>query len=46
MDKKVVLKVIERAARTKVEEYGWPPRCTGFLHQPVRPKRIAKEVKK
>ncbi|CDE46400.1 unknown [Clostridium sp. CAG:411] len=42
MSKKLVLKVIEKIARTRIEEYGWPPRCSGFLHQPVRPKRNKK----
>lgn len=46
MSKKLVLKAIERVARTKVEEYGWPPRCSGIFHQPVRPKKFGKVATK
>ena len=43
--KKEVLKLVERVARVKVEEnsFRWPPFCTGFLHQPKRPKVVKKK---
>ena len=38
---KKAVKVVERIARNEVEKVrrGWPPICSGILHQPKRPKR-------
>lgn len=38
---KKALKVVERIARNEVEKVrcGWPPVCSGILHQPKRPKQ-------
>lgn len=30
---------------TDTELYGWPPQCTSFLYQPVRPQRWNKDKK-
>lgn len=38
---KHVLKVIKKITEGEVERNGrrWPPYCSGFLHQPIRPKQ-------
>lgn len=45
---KKTLQLLEKVTRVQVErEFNTKyPICRGFLHQPVRPKRIAKEVRK
>lgn len=39
--RKTALKVVERIVRNEVkrDEWGDPPICSGFFHQPKRPKR-------
>lgn len=34
-------RTIEKIARREVEKnsFGWPPECTGIIHQPKRPVR-------
>ena len=39
--RKTALKVVERIVRNEVkrDEWGDPPICSGFFHQPGRPKK-------
>ena len=36
--KKVVQHMVD------AELYGWPPQCTAFLYQPVRPQKAVKKL--
>ena len=42
--KKKTLGVVEKVVRhgVMINMYGWPPKCSGWLHQPKRPKQINK----
>lgn len=37
---KVIKRVITHMIDTEL--YGWPPQCSAFLYQPVRPKKAGK----
>ena len=40
----VLKKVVNHMVDTEL--YGWPPQCTSFLYQPVRPKRTGNDALK
>lgn len=40
----VVKKAVNHMVDTEL--YGWPPQCTSFLYQPVRPHRESKDAPK
>lgn len=40
----VVKKAVNHMVDTEL--YGWPPQCTSFLYQPVRPQRESKDAPK
>lgn len=36
----ILKKVVQHMVDTEL--YGWPPQCTAFLYQPVRPQKAGK----